>query len=58
MTPRSKSIAIKYHWFREHLQPGEVEMKPISPQEQLADVFTKPLFPVNFERIRKQLLGW
>jgi hypothetical protein len=58
MTPRSKSIAIKYHWFREHLRPGEVEIKPIPSQEQLADVFTKPLSPVNFERMRKQLLGW
>jgi len=58
MTPRSKSIAIKYHWFREHLRPGEVEIKPIPSQQQLADIFTKPLSPVNFERLRKQLLGW
>jgi Reverse transcriptase (RNA-dependent DNA polymerase) len=58
MTPRSKSIAIKYHWFREHLRPGEVEIKPIPSQQQLADIFTKPLSPVNFERLRNQLLGW
>ena len=58
MTPRSKSIAIKYHWFREHLIPGEVELKPISSELQLADIFTKPLSTMLFVRLRKQLLGW
>jgi hypothetical protein len=58
MTPRSKSIAIKYHWFREHLRPGEVEIASIASQEQLADIFTKPLSPTIFEYFRMKLLGW
>jgi hypothetical protein len=24
MTPRTKHIAVKYHWFRSHLKPGEI----------------------------------
>ena len=58
MTPRSKSIAVKYHWFREHLEPGVVDILPIASSEQLADIFTKPLGPIQFEYLRKKLLGW
>jgi hypothetical protein len=58
MTPRSKSIAVKYHWFREHLIPGIVDIMPISSQRQLADIFTKPLSANTFVDLRKQLLGW
>ena len=41
MTPRSKSIAVKYHWFREHLEPGVAGIAPIASADQLADIFTK-----------------
>jgi len=27
MTPHSKSLTVKYHWFKEHLIPGEIEAK-------------------------------
>jgi hypothetical protein len=46
MTPRSKHIAVKYHWFCEHLKPGEMEMKRIDTALQKADIFTKGL-PFN-----------
>ena len=58
MTPRSKSIAVKYHWFREHLIPGVLEVKPIDTNDQAADIFTKPLPPQQFEKLRQILLGW
>jgi hypothetical protein len=58
MTPHSKSIAVKYHWFREHLVPGIVDIRPIASEEQLADIFTKPLSSLIFVRLRKKLLGW
>jgi hypothetical protein len=58
MTPRSKSIAVKYHWFREHLQPGVIDLVAISSSKQLADIFTKPLSPPAFTYLRKKLLGW
>jgi hypothetical protein len=58
MTPRSKSIAVKYHWFREHLFPRKIDIKPIASSEQLADIFTKPLQPTPFLYLRKLLLGW
>ncbi|KAI2510177.1 hypothetical protein MHU86_4209 [Fragilaria crotonensis] len=58
LTPRSKSIAVKYHWFREHLEPGVIDIKPIASEDQLADIFTKPLAAISFLRLRKRLLGW
>jgi hypothetical protein len=58
VTSRSRSIAIRYHWFREHLRPGKIEIAPIASQEQLPDIFTKPLPPLVFEPLRKELLGW
>ena len=58
LTPPSKSIVIKYHWFREHLEPGVVDFAPIASAEQLPDIFTKPLTPTTFLYLRKHLLGW
>ena len=58
MTSRSKIIAVKYHWFREHLQPGVVAIAPLASVDQLADIFTKPFSPTAFLHLRKQLLGW
>ncbi len=43
MTPRTKHITCKYHWFREHLVPGEIEVMRIDTKLQRADIFTKGL---------------
>jgi hypothetical protein len=58
MTPRSKHYAIKYHWFREQLEPRGVVLTKIESAEQLGDIFTKGLGRVAFERLRKKLMGW
>ena len=61
MTPRSKHYAIKYHWFRDKLQPGSgynVKLVKIDTANQLGDIFTKGLGPTIFKRLRKQLMGW
>jgi hypothetical protein len=58
MTPRTKHIAIKYHWFREHLVDGEIEMRPIDTKLQKADIFTKGLAKREFEEKRKMVMGW
>ena len=43
MTPTSKFIVIKYHWFRQHVESGEVEIIKVESSKQLADIFTKVL---------------
>ena len=58
ITPKSKHFAVKYHWFREQLIPGEIEIVKVDTHNQLADVFTKGLSKDKFENLRESLLGW
>jgi hypothetical protein len=39
---RTKHIAIRYHFLRNHQQKGDIEIAYISTKEQLANIFTKP----------------
>ena len=57
LTPRSKHIAVKYHWFRSKLGK-EIRVKYIPTDQQLADILTKPLPRLKFEKARRQLMGW
>jgi hypothetical protein len=58
MTPRCKHYAIKYHWFREHLGPRNIELVKIATEDQLGDILTKGLTAVPFCRLRSRLMGW
>jgi hypothetical protein len=58
LTPRSKHIAIRYHWFRDKLEPGKIEIKPIASKQQKADILTKALTKQNHEEARKLSMGW
>ena len=58
MTPRSKHYGVKYHWFRSHLKPNNIEVIKIDTADQQADILTKGLRTQKFEANRKQLLGW
>jgi hypothetical protein len=58
MTPRSKHIALKYHWFREHVMSGKFRVRKIGTLDQIADLFTKGLGPTLFLPLRKKLMGW
>ena len=40
---RTKHIAIKYHFVRERVESGEVNVKYVPTNQQLADILTKPL---------------
>ena len=58
MTPRTKHIAIKYHWFKEHIIDGEIEVRPIDTKIQKADIFTKGIAKKEFEEKRAMIMGW
>ena len=60
VTPRSKHFAIKYHWFREFVQDpmSKISLHKIDTKVQLADILTKSLSRVQFQAIRKLLMGW
>ena len=59
LTPRTKHVACKYHFFKDHIgkEKGIVIVK-IESEFQKADIFTKGLPTVDFERIRGLLMGW
>lgn len=58
MTPRSKSLAVKYHWFRSKLSPTTITVLPIASADNTADIFTKALPFEAFARHRKTICGW
>ena len=58
MRPRTKHISIKYHWFRKFVANKVVEILKIDTDYQPADIFTKNLAEVKFERFRKMINGW
>jgi hypothetical protein len=47
---RTKHIDIWYHFLRDHQQKGDIESAYINTQNQLADIFTKPLDEKTFSK--------
>ena len=58
MHPHTKHINIKYHHFREFIRRGLVLIQSISTNNQLADIFTKPLPRNLFTKFCDQILLW
>ena len=56
--PGTKHIAVKYHHFRQAVKDDILQVKRIATDEQLADIFTKPLVKMPLEHLRKQIMGW
>ena len=52
---RSKHIDTRYHFIRECVERGEVEIDHVGTAEQLADILTKALGRVKFEELRGKL---
>jgi hypothetical protein len=52
---RTKHIAIRYHFLRDHQQKGDIEIAYINTKDQLADIFTKPLDEQSFNKLRHEL---
>ena len=45
---RTKHIEIDCHFIRQHVLQGTITLQSVSSQDQLADIFTKPLSPGPF----------
>jgi hypothetical protein len=58
MSPRTKHIAVPYHFFRSKVVSMEIQVVAIGTENQQADQFTKGLPPEKFERDRLELMGW
>ena len=52
---RTKHIDIRYHFLRDHQQKGDIKIAYVNTQNQLADIFTKPLDEKTFSKLRNEL---
>lgn len=53
---RSKHIDVRFHFIRDQVKKGSVELVHVASRDQVADIFTKPLPTVLLENCKK-LLG-
>jgi hypothetical protein len=52
---RTKHIDIRYHFLRDHQQRRDIEIAYVNTKDQLADIFTKPLYEKTFSKLRNEL---
>ncbi|GKE34061.1 hypothetical protein Tco_1453383, partial [Tanacetum coccineum] len=52
---RTKHIDIRYHFIRDHILKGDIELHFVPTDMQLADIFTKPLAEPSFTRLVAEL---
>jgi hypothetical protein len=52
---RDKYIKVRYHFLRDHVEKGDIVMKYIDTERQLADIFTKPLDATHFASLLGKL---
>jgi hypothetical protein len=45
---RIRHLDRRHHFMRDHVEKGDIEMRYIDTQRQLADIFTKPLDASRF----------
>jgi hypothetical protein len=50
---RTKNIKIKYFFVREQQELKNLIMTAVQPENQIADIFTKPLARKRFEMLRR-----
>ena len=61
LTPRTKHIGVKYHWFKSLIGESngdEFIIKKIESENQKADILTKGLPSETFKAIRNLVSGW
>ena len=52
---KTKHIQIRHHFLRDHVLKGDISIEHVKTEEQLADIFTKPLDEKRFSKLRCEL---
>jgi hypothetical protein len=52
---RAEHIKVRRHFQRDHVEKGDIVMKYIDTERQLADIFTKPLDASCFAALQEEL---
>jgi hypothetical protein len=58
MRPRTQHLNIKYHHFRDEVRRGTISIYHTRTEDQIADIFTKPLPEPPFVKFREKMMGW
>ena len=54
---KTKHMDVRYHFIRHHVLQGEVKVKYCPTELMVADILTKPLSKVKFNKFKKVLCG-
>jgi hypothetical protein len=49
-------VEVHYHYVREQVELGHIDLAHVSSNDQLADMFTKPLGKMKLEQLRAKLV--
>jgi hypothetical protein len=52
---RTKHIDVRHHFVRDHQQKRDISIEIVDTDDQLADIFTKPLDEKRFCKLRNEL---
>ena len=52
---RTKHIDIRHHFLRDHVAKNDISLEGVRTEDQLADIFTKPLDEATFCRLQNEL---
>jgi hypothetical protein len=54
---RTRHVGVRYFYVRDEQELGTVDVVPVSTNDQLADILTKPLGPEKFIHFRRLIMG-
>jgi hypothetical protein len=52
---RMRHLERRWHFLRDHIEKGDIEMRYIDTERQLADIFIKPLDASRFAALREKI---
>jgi hypothetical protein len=52
---KTKHIEVRYHFLRDNVVKGKIVLIHVPTHDQLADIFTKPLYQATFTHLRGEL---
>jgi hypothetical protein len=52
---RTKHIEVCYHFLRDNVEKGNIELIHVPIEKQIVDILTKPLDQATFARLRDEL---
>ena len=52
---KTKHINVRYHFLRNHVEKGDIDLIHVETHHQLVDILTKPLDQATFARLRGEL---